>query len=88
MDKKSVVQELGDPESVSLAFRHKQNGVIEVLDFRLYQYAGAIDGLSPYFDIYSLIFVNNELATWKKGERGSRLSESAALHIVDNLYTR
>lgn len=82
MTQEQVRSILGNPESVSLAFKDHSGANIKVLDYRLYQYSGAIDGLSPYFDIYSFIFIDNELVKWVKSKPGTRLSEDAALRLI------
>lgn len=81
MTKSEVRKNIGDPESISLSFITNDEKKIEVWDYRLYQYAMATS-LSPYFDIYSLVFVNGQLEIWQKTEKGSRLSEDAALRLL------
>jgi len=80
-DKQSVKRELGQPESVSLAFTTMDGRSIEVWEYRLYQYKMATS-LSPYFDIYSFIFMDGILHSYQKTEKGARLSEEAALKII------
>ncbi len=79
--KEICINKVGEPESVSLKFKTEQGDVIEIWDYRLYQYKMATS-LSPYFDIYSFIFVNGKLEKYEKTEKGSRLSESAALKLI------
>ena len=54
--KEICIQKIGEPESVSLKFKTEQGDIIEVWDYRLYQYEMATS-LSPYFDIYSFICI-------------------------------
>lgn len=82
MSKVEARRILGPPESVSLAFSDDQGRAIEVLDWRLYQYSGAIDGLSPYYNIYSFVFVDDSLVRWMKTQENARLTEQMALEIV------
>lgn len=82
MTKEQVRRVLGPPESVSLAFSADDGSTVEVLDWRLYQYSGAIDGISPYYNIYSFVFVNDSLVRWVKTQENARLTEQMALEIV------
>ena len=81
MSKKEVKRILGNPESLALSFKTKDGKYIEVWNYRLYQYEMAMS-VSPYFDIYSLIFVNGELNKIEKTEKGTRLSEAGALKLM------
>lgn len=93
MTKNQVVNQIGEPESVSSAFKTPDGKSVEVWDFRLSQYQMATT-LSPYFDIYSLVFVNEDLQSWSKSEKGARLSEKGALKLLGypdttmNVYER
>lgn len=81
MTKDEVTDQIGEPESVSSAFVAPDGKSVEVWDFRLSQYQMATT-LSPYFDIYGLIFVDGKLQKWSKSERGARLSEAGALKLL------
>jgi hypothetical protein len=81
MSKQEVKRELGQPESVSSSFITDDGRAVEIWDYKLYQYKGAT-GLSPYFDIYGMVFVDGKLVSWKKTEKGARLSEDAALRLI------
>jgi len=85
MSKAEVVHVIGQPESVALSQIDGENNAIEVLEYRLYQYAGAIDGLSPYYNIYALVFVNNELIQIVKIQENARLTEQMAWNIVTSI---
>ena len=82
MTKSEVRSIIGPPESVAVAFTDDKGEAVEVLEYRLYQYSGAIEGLSPYFNIYSLVFVNDSLVKWMKTQENARLTEQMALEIV------
>ncbi len=82
MSKEEVKNQIGKPESISSAFLDEKGNTVEVLDYRLYQYSGAIEGLSPYYNIYSFIFVNNSLVSWVKTQENARLTEAAAMEII------
>lgn len=80
--KAQVRSVIGAPESVTLAFIDNEGNIVEVLDYRLYQYSGAIEGLSPYYNIYSFIFVNDSLVKWIKTQENARLTEQMALELI------
>jgi hypothetical protein len=81
MSKAQVIDILNDPESVSLSFVSPDKKLIEVWDYKLSQYTAATT-LSPYFDIYSLVFVDGRLQSWSKTEKGARLGEQGALKLL------
>jgi hypothetical protein len=81
MTKKEVRSELGSPQAVALSFVAKDGSRVDVWEYRLSQYEMATT-LSPYFDIYSIIFVDDVLKSYSKTERGSRLGEGAALRLI------
>ena len=66
------IKKIGQPESVSLKFKTDNGNDIEIWNYRLYQYEMATS-LSPYFDIYSFIFLNGKLERYEKIEEGARL---------------
>jgi hypothetical protein len=66
MTKSEVISKIGEPNSVRGSIRNKYGQVIEVWEYRFYQYSGAIEGLSPYYDLYWLYFVNDTLVQWGK----------------------
>jgi hypothetical protein len=82
MSKAEVRSVLGAPESVALAFMDEQGRSVEVLEWRLYQYAGAIDGLSPYYNMYSFLFLDDSLIRYVKTHENARLTEEMALEII------
>jgi len=82
MSKAEVKSVLGNPEYISLAFVDPDGHAIEVLDYRLYQYYGAIDGLSPYYDVYSFFFKDDSLVRWKKSKENARLSEKMVMRML------
>ena len=49
-------------------------------DYKLAQYEMATT-MSPYFDIYSFLFVDDVLKKWRKPLPGERLSEGTALKL-------
>lgn len=59
-----VQRVLGPPLRVS-AERQGEDHVVR-WDYRLYQYEGAIEGVSPFFDIFTLTFVNGQLQRWER----------------------
>ena len=65
MTKAEVLMQLGEPLSTGV-FRGSDGSPFEVWNYRLYRYSGAIEGVSPFFDIYSLLFVRGELVEWRK----------------------
>ena len=82
MSKAEVTEVLGAPESVVLSFIDGNSNAIEVYEYRLYQYRGAIEGLSPYYNLYSLIFVNGLLSKFQQTSANARLTEEMALQIL------
>ena len=80
MPKPEVVQKMGKPTSVRGSIRNKYDQVIEVWEYRLYQYSGAIEGLSPYYDLYWLYFVNDTLVQW--GKAGDWRKEADRIHEI------
>ena len=83
--KAEVREVLGAPESLALAFVDDRGRTVEVLNYRLYQYRGAIEGLSPYYNIYSLLFLDDVLVAIQETGENTRLSEDAALEILDRM---
>jgi hypothetical protein len=66
LTKAEVIQKLGEPQSVRGALKNENGQVLEVWEYRLHRYAGAIEGLSPYYDLYWLYFINDKLVRWGK----------------------
>lgn len=66
MTKSEVVQKIGEPTSVRGSIKNKYDQIIEVWEYRLYQYPGAIEGLTPFYNLYWLYFVNDKLVQWGK----------------------
>jgi hypothetical protein len=66
MTKPDVTDKIGEPDAVRGSIRNKYGQVVEVWEYRLYQYSGAIEGLSPYYDLYWLYFVDGKLVQWGK----------------------
>ena len=82
MNKKQVIAEIGNPDSIALSFKTKEGDYIQVLHFRIAQYTAAIDGLTPYYDIYGFFFKNNQLEKIEKLNSNARLTEEAALRLM------
>ncbi len=76
---------LGSPEAVILSKINSNGQALEVLSYRLYQYEGAIEGLSPYYNMYALFFIDNELFKIMEVQQNARLTEAASLDIIDSI---
>ena len=81
MEKQDIKKLLGNPESLALSFKSPDGKHIEVWNYRLYQYEMAMS-ISPYFDIYSVFFEDGKVVKIEKTEKGTRLSEAAALKML------
>jgi hypothetical protein len=66
MTKEEVTDKIGEPDAVRGSIRNKYGQVVDVWEYRLYQYSGAIPGMSSNYDMYWLYFVDNKLAQWGK----------------------
>jgi len=66
MLKKEVKETIGDPTVVRGAIVNKYNQNVEVWEYRLYRYSGAVEGLSNEYDLYWLYFVDGFLYQWGK----------------------
>jgi outer membrane protein assembly factor BamE (lipoprotein component of BamABCDE complex) len=82
MSKKQVMDEIGKPEALALSFKTEDGDYIQVLHYRIAQYDAAIDGVTPYYDIYGFFFKNNKLEKIEKLESNTRLTEEAALRMM------
>lgn len=80
MSKDQVIEQIGEPNAVRGAIRNRFGQVVEVWEYQLYQYAGAIRGLSPYHRTYWLYFVDGVLAQW--GEAGDWEREADRIYEV------
>jgi hypothetical protein len=80
MSKSEVRQQIGEPSAVRGSIRNKHDEVVDVWEYHFYQYAGAIEGVSPYYDAYWLYFVNDELAQW--GRAGDWSQEADRIYEV------
>jgi hypothetical protein len=80
MSKEQVIDQIGEPNAVRGAIRNRFGQVVEVWEYQLYQYAGAIRGLSPYYKTYWLYFVDGVLGQW--GEAGDWAREADRIYDV------
>ena len=78
MTKEQVIQNAGEPQVVRGAIRTRSGEVVEVWEYELYQYAGAMRGVSPYYRTYWLYFVDGTLFQW--GEAGDWAREADRIY--------
>lgn len=62
--KSSVVSSIGEPNAVRGSIKNMYGQIIDVWEYRLYMYEGAIEGFSPYYNLYWLYFVDGKLYQW------------------------
>jgi len=72
--KSEVISKIGEPTAVRGSIVNNYDQVIDVWEYRLYMYTAAIEGLSPYYNLYWLYFSNGELAQW--GQAGDWQNEA------------
>jgi len=63
-NKATVVASIGEPNAVRGSIKNNYGQIIDVWEYRLYMYEGAIEGLSPYYNLYWLYFVEGKLYQW------------------------
>ena len=80
MIKGEVISALGEPTAARGSITNKYDQVVEVWEYRLYQYEGAIEGLSPYYNLYWLYFVDNKLVQW--GQAGDWEREADRIYEI------
>jgi hypothetical protein len=80
MSKNEVRRQIGEPHVVRGSIRNKYSEVIDVWEYHFYRYAGAIEGVSPYYDPYWLYFVNDTLVQW--GQAGDWSKEADRIYEV------
>ena len=80
MTKQEVKQQIGKPNTVRGSITNKYGQVVEVWEYRLYQYSGAVEGLSPYYDLYWLYFVDSKLVQW--GQAGDWQREADKIYEI------
>lgn len=80
MTKKEVKDELGSPDAVRGSIINKYKQTIEVWEYRLYRYKGAIPGVSPYYDLYWLYFADGILVQW--GQAGDWQREADKIYEI------
>ena len=80
MTKAGVRNQIGEPTAVRGAIINKYGQCIDVWEYRLYRYSGAIEGLSPYFDLYWLYFVDDKLVQW--GQAGDWQKEADRIYDI------
>lgn len=80
MEKRDVIAQMGQPSAVRGAIRNRFDQTIEVWEYRLYRYKGAIEGLSQDFDLYWMYFVDDKLVQW--GQAGDWKREADRIYEI------